>query len=285
MGLDQLREAFPVMTDRELSRPRYSFQGVGERPSGMQYGEWMHRLRGRVFERVARGLPVDWPRARVLDVGSAGGFYVNRWHRLGVPRVVGVDISGRVALGELARRFPGDRFVQVDIGGRLPPQVTRLSTAATEASGGRVPVPGFDAVSAMDVLYRIGDDDGYGRTFLNIASLLKPGGWLLWSDGFPRRAVNQKMQRVSRPLRESEAAVRAAGFDIVDRRPMFVLMNYPEDTGSKLARWSWSAMMALVALAEPLGWMVGAALYALDRQLTRVMKESPSTEIMVCRRA
>jgi hypothetical protein len=137
----------------------------------------------------------------------------------------------------------------------------------------------------MDVLYRIGDDDGYGRAFLNIASLLKPGGWLLWSDGFPRRAVNQKMHRVSRPLRESEAAVRAAGFDIVDRRPMFVLMNYPEDTGSKLARWSWSAMMALVALAEPLGWMVGAALYALDRQLTRVMKESPSTEIMVCRRA
>ena len=42
----------------------------------------------------------------------------------------------------------------------------------------------FDAVSAFDVLFHIVDDAAYGRAFQNIASLLKPGGWFLWSDNF-----------------------------------------------------------------------------------------------------
>jgi hypothetical protein len=44
-------------------------------------------------------------------------------------------------------------------------------------------------------------------------------------------------------------------------------------------------MVAPAALAEPLGWLVGATLYPLDLALTSVMRESPTTEIMVCRRS
>lgn len=274
-----------MLPDREsLPGPRYSFQSVGDQESGSQYHKWVHRLRGRVFERVARGLPVDWPRSRVLDVRSASGFYVDQWHRLGVPKVVGADIS-ELAVRHLTRRFPGDEFVRVDLGGKLPPHVTRLSAGGTADAEGRVAVPGFDAISAMDVPFTTTDDTEFARAFRNIASLLRPGGWFLWSDSFPRHDASQVKDQESRPLRESEAALRAAGFDIVDRRPMFVLMNYPADTRSRLARWSWSAMMTLAAAAEPLGWMLGAVLYSVDRQLTRVMKESPSTEIMICRRA
>jgi hypothetical protein len=137
----------------------------------------------------------------------------------------------------------------------------------------------------MDALSCIVDAAEYEQALRNIASLLKPGGWLLWSDYFRRRRTERLSHEVGRPLRESEAAVRAAGFDIVDRRPMFVVMNYPADAKSRLARWGWTAMAAGAALAEPLGWIVGAILYPVERQLTRVVKESPSTEIMVCRRA
>lgn len=252
--------------------------------SHSQYDRWMARLRARVFQRVARGLPLHWPEARVLDVGCGTGFYVDQWHRLGVPKVAGTDLrEGTVR--ELGQRFPGDEFVQLDLCRPLPAYVTRLSATRSAETEARVPVPGFDAVSAMDVLSRIVDAAQYDQALRNIAALLKPGGWLLWSDFFLRRRIERMSPKLGRPLRESEAAVRAAGFDVVDRRPMFVVMNYPADAKSKLARWGWKAMMAPAALVQPVGWLVGAILYPVERQLTRVMRESPSTEIMVCRRA
>ena len=254
-------------------RQSYSLQGVGYQRLGTQYNKWMYRLRARVFQRVARGLGVDWSSARVLDVGSGTGFYVEQWHRLGVPQVTGVDIT-QVAVEQLRTRFPGDEFEQLDVGKPLPAHGSRLTAHA-----------GFDAVSAMDVLFHIVDDAEYAQAFRNIASRLKPGGWFIWSDNFLRHETERVTHQVSRSLAESEAAVRQAGLQIVRRVPMFVVMNHPTDSRSRLARLAWTAMVAPAALAEPLGWLVGAALYPLDLALTNVMRESPTTEIMVCRRS
>ena len=256
----------------------YSLQGVGYKRLGKQYNKWMYRLRAHVFQRVVRGLGADWSNARVLDVGSGTGFYVDQWHKLGVPKVVGLDIT-EVAVHALRQRFTGDQFHQADVGRELPSPVTRLVTPGGAAPGG------FDAVSAMDVLFHIVDDGDYARAFRNIASLLRPGGWFIWSDNFLRHETERVMHQVSRPLEESEPAVRAAGFEIVDRRPMFVVMNYPADSKSKLARLGWTAMVAPAALGEPLGWVVGGLLYPVDLVLTGMLKESPSTEVMLCRKA
>ncbi len=251
-------------------RQSYSLQGVGYQRLGTQYNKWMYRLRAHVFQRVARGLGVDWSSARVLDVGSGTGFYVEQWHNLGVPKVTGADITD-VAVEGLGKKFPGDGFVQLDIGKPMT------------AHGSRLTAHGFDAVSAMDVLFHIVDDAEYAQAFRNIAALLAPGGWFIWSDNFLRHGTERVTHQVSRSLADSEAAVRQAGLQIVRRVPMFVVMNHPTDSRSRLARLAWTAMVAPAALAEPLGWLVGAALYPLDLALTSVMRESPTTEIMVCR--
>jgi SAM-dependent methyltransferase len=252
-------------------RQSYSLEGVGYRRLGRQYNTWMYRVRARVFARLARSLDVDWHPAKVLDIGSGTGFYVDQWHRLGVPRITGVDITDK-AVEELRRRFPGDEFLRVDIGRPLDP-----------ASRSQLPAA-FDAVSAMDVLFHIVDDAEYARAFENIASLLKPGGWFLWSDNFLRHHAERVTHQVSRTLADSERLVRAAGFDVVRRVPMFVLMNYPADSRGRVARWAWTAMVAPAAIAEPLGWAVGAILAPIDGFLTRILQESPTTEIMVCRK-
>ncbi|HET9514304.1 MAG TPA: class I SAM-dependent methyltransferase, partial [Gemmatimonadales bacterium] len=137
-------------------RQSYSLQGVGYQRLGTQYNKWMYRLRARVFQRVARGLGVDWPAARVLDVGSGTGFYVDQWHQLGVPKVTGVDITS-VAVQELARRFPRDEFVQLDVGKKL-------------ANDSRLVTRDYAAVSAKDVLFHIVDDAEYQEAFRNMAS-------------------------------------------------------------------------------------------------------------------
>jgi SAM-dependent methyltransferase len=228
----------------------------------------MYRVRGDVFDRVVTALGRSWSGTEVLDVGAGTGFYVDRWLRRGA-RVTGLDLTD-VAVQELSRCFPSARFVRADIGQPL----TQLP----------LPPGAFDAVSAFDVLFHIVDDAQYARAFVNIAALLKPGGWFLWSDNFLRHPTERVPHQVSRTLAESTRCVEAAGFQVVDRVPMFVLMNYPADTTSRLARWAWTALAAPAALGEPIGWALGAALYPLERALVRRVRESPSTELMICRK-
>ena len=248
----------------------YSLQGVGYQRLGKSFNQWMYKVRARVFSRLARRLGVDWRQATVLDVGSGTGFYVEQWHGLGVPKVIGVDITSK-AVEELRRKFPGDEFAEADVGA--------VDGLRLTAHGSRI-----TAVSAMDVLFHIVDDEAYRRAFANIAAVLAPGGWFLWSDNFLHHQTERVMHQASRSLEESEDAVRAAGLEIVERVPMFVLMNYPTDSTSRLLRLGWTAMVSPAAVADPLGWLVGAALAPIDTWLTSVVRESPTTEIMVCRK-
>jgi 2-polyprenyl-3-methyl-5-hydroxy-6-metoxy-1,4-benzoquinol methylase len=236
----------------------------------------MYRVRGAVFDRVvgrespaASGSGSGWLGKRALDVGAGTGFYVDRWQRLGAD-VTGLDLTD-VAVSELARSFPQAAFVRADIGGAPGDIPLALGT--------------FDAVSAFDVLFHIVDDAAYEQAFRNIAALLKPGGWFFWSDNFLRHPAERVQHQVSRTLAESTRCVTAAGFEVVERVPMFVLMNYPADTTSRLLRGAWTAMVAPAAIAEPVGWALGAALYPLEKLLVSMKRESPSTELMICRKA
>ncbi len=258
-------------------REHYSLAGVGFLRLGRRFNEWMYRVRGEVFDRAVAGIDRatgdrstvnTWAGAEVLDVGSGTGFYVNRWLRLGA-RVTGLDLTD-VAVAELTRAFPAARFVRADIGG--------------EMTGAPLARASFDAASAFDVLFHIVDDAQYAGAFHNIASLLRPGGWFFWSDNFLRHPVERVAHQASRTLSESLRLVEAAGFEVLGRVPMFVLMNYPADTTSRLARWAWTAMVAPATLGEPLGWMLGAALFPLERALLRRVREGPSTELMICRK-
>lgn len=258
-------------------REHCSLAGVGYLRLGGRYNEWMYRVRGEVFDRVVTGLvrgngqrPGEdgWRGKEVLDIGSGTGFYVERWLKLGA-RVVGLDLTD-VAVDSLTAGFPKARFLRADIGEPLEGVPLRPAS--------------FHAVSALDVLFHIVDDAGYALAFQNISGLLRPGGWFLWSDNFLRHRSHRVSHQASRPLALSLQLVEAAGFEVVDRVPMFVLMNYPADSKSRLVRWGWTALVAPAMLAEPLGWVVGALLYPLERALVRRVRESPSTELMVCRK-
>ncbi len=240
---------------------------------GKRFNRWMYRVRGEVFDRVIAELArSEGPAARfgkVLDVGAGTGFYVDRWLRLGTA-VTGVDLTD-VAVGKLRQTFPSARFLQADIGQPLaPPLAGEVGT--------------YDVITAFDVLFHIVDDDQYAGALANISRLLKPGGWFLWSDNYVHQPTVRVEHQVSRSLTDVSAALRAAGFEIQRRVPMFVLMNYPADTRSRLAQWAWTAMVAPAMASDWLGGVLGAALFPIERRLVRSVAESPSTELMICRR-
>jgi SAM-dependent methyltransferase len=236
----------------------------------------MYRVRGEVFDAAVARHSALGPRhsapptaPRVLDIGAGTGFYVERWLRLG-GSVTGVDLTD-VAVSRLAQRFPGSRFLRADIGRPLGAEL-----AALEGT--------FDAVSAFDVLFHILDDADYARALANVARLLRPGGLFYWSDNFLHRPTVRVRHQVSRSLAETARALEPAGLTVVDRRPMFVVMNYPTDTRSRLARWAWTAMVAPALASDRLGGAIGALLYPVERRLVARLRESPSTELMVCRK-
>jgi SAM-dependent methyltransferase len=263
MAADDRREFW----ERRLSRD-YSLEGVGWAGMGEPFNAWMYRVRRHVFLRALRPLLSEPAGLSALDVGAGTGFYVDRWHELGVSAVTGTDIT-ETAVERLTARYPAETFLRVDIGAEDPPLA-----------------PGsFDVASAMDVLFHIVDDTRFARAFANLARLLKPGGLLAFSDNFLHTPEQRVSHQSSRSLADVEAVVRAAGFDVLDRVPMFALLNTPLDSSSRTLHASWRVLQTLCGVHPALGGAAAAALYPLELALVTRLREGPSTELMLCRRA
>ena len=244
---------------------RFSVEGVGYQGLGAAFNDWMYRARRRLFLHHVG--PHVAPGPKVLDVGSGTGFYVDRWEELGAASITGSDLTA-VAVTALAERYPRHEFVELDIGDAELPLAGRS----------------FDAVSACDVLFHIVDDERYRQAFRNAASLLRPGGIFVFTDNFLHAPAPRASTQVSRTLDEAERAVADAGIEVVTRRPALVLLNAPVDSKSRAHHAFWRGLARLASAAEPAGWAAGALLYPLDVSLGRLLREGPTTELMICRR-
>lgn len=247
-------------------------RGVGYHALGRPFNTWMYRVRREVFRREAVALDVDLPTARVFDVGSGTGFYVRGWQEVGVGSVTGSDLT-RAAVDNLRRAFPGVPFQQLDIS-----EQSDVSEQSADLEPGS-----FDVVSAMDVLFHITDDDRYRAAIANIGRLVRPGGSFVLSENFLHRPEQRGPHQVNRTLEDITAILDAAGFDVLRRVPMLVLMNAQVDTG-RVRRKLWGGFLRAITLTPPTGWLAGAVLYQVEHRLVRRLRESPTTELMVCRR-
>ncbi|MEO5580559.1 MAG: class I SAM-dependent methyltransferase [Gemmatimonadaceae bacterium] len=248
-------------------RRQYDARGVGDIGISRAYNAHLYAVRRRVFRRILNRLSLDAPKTTVLDVGSGTGVYVHEWRRWGAAEVTGLDITA-IAVARLGEMFPGVRFVQADIGERSTPEDMNS---------------GYDVVSAFDVLFHVVDDQRYEQALQNIFSLLRPGGWFLYSDNLvPREA--RLGHYVSRSESNILGSLRAKGFEITARFPMFVLMNDPVRTTSRVLRKWHSVVHRLAGHSELLGGVLGAVLYPFELAATRVIGRGPGTEILVCRR-
>lgn len=239
--------------------------GVGYRALGRPFNTWMYRVRREVFLREVGALDLGAD-PRVLDVGSGTGFYVCRWREIGVGSVTGCDLTD-AAVERLRRRHPDVGFLRLDI-----------------SDPGDALEPGsFDAVSCMDVLFHITDDARYEAALAAVARLLRSGGAFVLSENFLHRSEQRGEHQVNRTLDRISASLDAAGFEIVGRVPLLVAMNAQVDA-SPLWRKLWGGALRAATVTPPTGWLAGAALYPIERRLVQRLRESPTTELMVCRR-
>lgn len=239
--------------------------GVGCLGLSEGYNRWLSRVRTAVVRRALASACSDWRGRHVLDIGSGTGFWIEQWRRLGVESVVGSDFTtGSVA--RLRKRYGQTAIHRIDITAHDVPVARQ-----------------FDAVSAFDVFFHIVDDAAYARAWRNVASLIRPGGLFVFTENFLRNEPERQQHLVSRTLEVIQRHASDTGFEILARRPVFVLMNRPIDSASPPLLWWWRTLERIVSHAWA-GPLAGATLYPIDVLLASILRQGPSTEVMLCRR-
>jgi 2-polyprenyl-3-methyl-5-hydroxy-6-metoxy-1,4-benzoquinol methylase len=249
-------------------RQNWGLHGVGHISYGVPYNRWLYKVRRNIFKREMARLGVDWKHSDVLDVGSGTGFWIDAWKGLGVHSITGSDVT-QVAVDHLQVAYPDSRFTRLDISGGLESQ----------RPGGP-----YNVVSAFDVLFHITNDARFADAIANISRLLTPSGYFIFSDNFLHGHGVRGDHQVSRSLQEISDIVAKAGFQIIRRVPMFILMNAPVDISAPWPLKFWRLAMLPVRAVPLLGSIYGALLYPVELQLTRFLRESPTTEMMICRK-
>jgi SAM-dependent methyltransferase len=248
-------------------RDHQGFDAVGYVGAGEAYNAWLYRVRRRLFRRHVA--PLARSESSVLDVGSGTGFYVDRWREAGVRDVTGSDLS-ESAVRHLRAIFPSVPIDRFDIAG----------------PAAELPRRRFDLISAFDLLFHLIDDAAYRHALANLARLTKPGGALVITENFrragPRRFASVQVNREEGEILE---ALDVAGFKVIERRPMFVLMNSPARGGRPLLHAWWQCVHPLLTRRPRAGAVLGPALYPLELASLAVVRDAPSTELAICRRA
>ena len=241
------------------------FDAVGYAGAGEAYNAWLYRVRRRLFRRHVSRLAN--PGSSVLDVASGTGFYLERWREAGVRELMGSDVSA-TAVERLRASFPDVRIERFDIAG----------------PAAALPRDRFDLVSAFDILFHLIDDDAYRRALDNAAALVRPGGLLVISENFrlegPRRFASIMVNREEGEILD---AFDTAGFELIVRHPMFVIMNAPARGGRPLLHAWWQRMHRLLMKRPSLGGALGAVLYPFELLSVATIR-APSTELAIFRR-
>jgi SAM-dependent methyltransferase len=250
-------------------KENFGLHGTGFQGLGKRYNEYMYKVRKRVFLHLMKKFDMDFATINVLDIGSGTGFYVGLWEDLGVFNLTGTDIT-TVAVENLKLMYPSYEFLQLDIGNE--------SSHMTFSNK-------FDIISAFDVLFHIVDDTRYENAIRNVVSLLKPDGLFIFSENFLHHNSVKSARQVSRSLDIIQKVLSENNLEVLLRRPMFVLMNAPVDTNKSLLKGIWRTIVSTVRRGEISAYIACNILYPIELFLVSVIKESPSTEIMICKSA
>lgn len=243
--------------------------GVGYAKLGPSFNFWAYKVRGVVFYRQVTKHIQPKPEARVLDIGSGTGFYIDQWMQLGLKNISGADIT-KVSVEQLSARFPQQKFFQLDIGGDIESFLREQGS--------------FNLISCLDVLFHIVDDQRFKKALHNISACLEKGGYFVYSDNFVERGTQRTQHQVSHSKADLMQWIDEAGFDVVEICPFMVAVNYPIDNTNPLLHAYWFILENTLALIKPLGHIFGPLLYALDIVLTKVLRKGPSSKLVILKK-
>lgn len=258
---------------------RHDLSAVGQSGLPPQINAWLYRSLARTLRGFLARHGVTRPApATAFDIGVGTGYWVRFWRSLGVEVVDGCD---------------------------LVPEAVELVRAETSAAGakgtyttadigveGGLPAGSYGAVSCMNVLLHLTDDDAFDRALAAIAGLVGPGGVLVLAepmliDAAWERPHDPSLHSRARSVARYRRPLEVAGLVLEDLRAGTVLANNPLEAGSRrsferYARWwRWVASESK-ANPQSARWL-GPLVMGLDRVALRT-GAAPSTKLALFRR-
>ena len=235
-----------------------------------EYNAWLYRRKQDQVRRAVARVGASLKGGRLLEIAAGSGAWMAFWEAQGVSGYLGIDLSERAVDG-LRTRFPHHEFLQRDLN----------DLRIGEAVGF-----GYEFVSAIDVLYHVVDDARFRAVLADLATVLKPGGYLLIHDQFLRGPAQEYGGYIRwRPETEFVSALEAAGFEVLYRRPTFFFMVQAADfTGwpARAMRVLWDQLQRPAISRAPK--FAGATGYLVDTVICSVLTEGPAFNVMVCRK-
>jgi SAM-dependent methyltransferase len=244
---------------------------VGHRALGREYNAYIYRRRAEAIDGWLSASPINSRTARVLDVGAGSGFYLDYWRRHGVADVTGVDVSPDAVTG-LAARFPEYRMLCADV---------TIPEAFNSVQGQ------FDLITLFDVLYHITRDAEAEAALRVLSSRLAPNGRLLVFDHVMRRDYSLRRHVRFRGEASYARMLRAAQLEIVERIPLFAVLEPPLFGVAPVdivVSGAYRAAGLLWRAIPQLGKIAGAATFHMDALLRRSGVIPPNHELLVMRR-
>jgi len=250
----------------------FSLSGVGFTQCGKGYNIWKYRMRRKVLERVISKYRIDVPNVKILDIGCGSGFYVDIWQREGMKSLVGIDITA-ISARELSAKYPNFDFYEADI--------TSPALINTFPSNQRK----FDIITAFDVLFHIVDDNKFEQAIKNVSMLCSEDALIFMTDIFLHKRPYVIFHQKSRLLKDYVQVLSKNGIRIINRIPVHYLLNAPLDISNELLqkillRLWWGSVVRMV---ERKTHLLEPCFFGADLALTRLFRESPSTEMIICR--
>jgi hypothetical protein len=251
---------------------------VGQSGLPAEFNAWLYRILARNLARLLRRHGVlDPVPARMFEVGSGRGDWIDFWRQRGVRRVDGGDLVPQ-AVERLNQRFgTTGSFVVAEFGGDVPP-VT--------------PEPVYPLVTVFNVLLHITDDALFERALGQVAGLVESGGRLvlvepiLFDTAFAK-PYDPKASSRARPLETYEAPLLAAGLERVSVGAAVVLANNPIEAGSQAAlrryRRSWNWFAGRARRSPRSSRWLGPLLLVGDR-IAMATGAAPSSKLAIYRR-
>ncbi len=191
----------------EHFRKRPGLLGTGHRRFTLEYNIKMYEVATEQLQQALARSDVNLTNARVLDVGSGFGYYVNRYLAWGAQAVTGVDLTQQ-AVDHLKATFPGQEFHQADI-----------SEPGWEV--GKT----YDLVSAISMIFHIVEPARFRSALTNLCRHVVPGGHLLVVDSFQRQWLPTAPHARLRDLADYRPVLEAEGLELVGLYPMHFLMG------------------------------------------------------------
>lgn len=235
-----------------------------------EYNAWLYRRKQDHVAKAVVKVGGTLRGSKLLEVAAGSGAWMNFWKAHGVGEYLGIDLSER-AVDSLIQRFPQYRFLQCD-----------LNDPGLLAAIGE----NYDCITAIDVLYHVLDDARFADVVCDLAKALKPGGLLVVHDIFTHAAPIDHGQYIRwRTLKQYQTVLKAAGFEIVYRRPTFLFMVQNSDftgMGGKMLDLTWRHLT--YPLVSRLPGFAGVLTYLADSIACALLREGPSMEFMICRK-